>query len=253
MTFDFDYCFVVLKVNTVDAELWLRYDMPMEKLSTQQKFLLSHPLVIQAREYAKAAHESIDQRRNHTNLPYITHPIAVARIVAGTSMAQGVHGPEAVAAAMLHDVIEDVVRHKDRPEADRERMMLEIKSRFPFLVVKHVLEVTNVATHADGNRATRCQINKQHIIEASPLGATIKYADINHNVHDILEHDPQFALTYLPEKADVVFSAAQGDHDLRMQTVALLIKSMESLIPTAGSKFVGRLKQSVRNLQSIRS
>lgn len=56
-------------------------------------------LVERAYKYAKAAHK--DQKRRSGD-PYITHPVAVARILLEMEMSS-----EMVAAAMLHDVVED--------------------------------------------------------------------------------------------------------------------------------------------------
>jgi (p)ppGpp synthase/HD superfamily hydrolase len=55
-----------------------------------------------ALEFAIAAHASIDQRRKYTGEPYIVHPIAVAALVRSVP-----HTPEIIAAAYLHDVVED--------------------------------------------------------------------------------------------------------------------------------------------------
>ena len=52
--------------------------------------------------FARRAHESIDHRRKYTDEPYIVHPIAVAELVKSVP-----HTPEMVAAAYLHDVVED--------------------------------------------------------------------------------------------------------------------------------------------------
>lgn len=215
---------------------------------TQQSRLLSAPEVLAAQAYAKMAHESIGQRRKNTNLPYISHPAAVAKIVAGTQMASKPDGVEMVAASWLHDVIEDVVRHVTRPEHEREAMMRDMRSRFSPKIITFVLEVTNTATKADGNRAARCQKNLDHILLASPYGATIKYADIKHNSHDIAEHDVPFAMTYLPEKADVLIQVRHGDHALRQETIRVILKGIETILPFAGPKHIDRLSQSHRSL-----
>ncbi len=218
----------------------------------QQERLLSAQEVREAQAYATAAHESIGQLRKHTNVPYISHPAAVARIVAGSRMAGGANGVAMVAAAWLHDVIEDVVRHESRSEREREAMLFDMKSRFSPRIMAYALEVTNVATHADGNRAARCRINLRHIVEASPQGATIKYADIKHNSHDIAEHDVNFAMVYLPEKADVIFQAGQGDHALRQDTIRVLLHGIDKIMPHAGHKHIGGLTRAHRLLTSIR-
>jgi (p)ppGpp synthase/HD superfamily hydrolase len=55
-----------------------------------------------ALEFATTAHASINQRRKYTGEPYIVHPIAVAELVRSVP-----HTPEMIAAAYLHDVVED--------------------------------------------------------------------------------------------------------------------------------------------------
>ena len=59
-------------------------------------------IITQALTFAYNAHKLIDQRRKYTDEPYIVHPIAVADIVEqyGGSENQ-------IAAALLHDVVED--------------------------------------------------------------------------------------------------------------------------------------------------
>ena len=59
-------------------------------------------VVSRAAAFAKAAHESIDQRRKYSNAPYIVHPEAVARTVSSVT-----DDVATIAAAWLHDVVED--------------------------------------------------------------------------------------------------------------------------------------------------
>jgi (p)ppGpp synthase/HD superfamily hydrolase len=59
-------------------------------------------LITRARKFATEAHASIDQRRKYTGEPYIVHPLAVAELVNSVP-----HTDEMVAAALLHDVVED--------------------------------------------------------------------------------------------------------------------------------------------------
>ena len=63
-------------------------------------------LVERAIRYATEAHG--DQKRKFTDEPYITHPIAVMEIVKTVA-----HTKEMLAAAVLHDVIEDTGRSYD--------------------------------------------------------------------------------------------------------------------------------------------
>lgn len=59
-------------------------------------------LEARAHAFATDAHGDIDQRRKYTGEPYIVHPIAVAELVRSVP-----HTPEMIAAALLHDVVED--------------------------------------------------------------------------------------------------------------------------------------------------
>ena len=43
-----------------------------------------------------------EQRRKYTGEPYVLHPVGVSKIVETVS-----HTPEMIAAALLHDVVED--------------------------------------------------------------------------------------------------------------------------------------------------
>ena len=62
-----------------------------------------HPLEAKASEFARWAHDSINQTRNYTGEPYIVHPAQVVSVVRRVR-----HTPEMLAAAWLHDVVEDV-------------------------------------------------------------------------------------------------------------------------------------------------
>lgn len=55
-----------------------------------------------AMRVATAAHEGIGQVRKYTGEPYINHPAAVAELVSSVP-----HTPEMLAAAWLHDTVED--------------------------------------------------------------------------------------------------------------------------------------------------
>jgi (p)ppGpp synthase/HD superfamily hydrolase len=63
-------------------------------------FIASLPLAQDALEYAQAAHRG--QRRDSDDAPFILHPLEVAALLHNTG-----HREALVAAAMLHDTIED--------------------------------------------------------------------------------------------------------------------------------------------------
>lgn len=81
----------------------------MEKLAVTLKSYLDDSQIekiMRAYEYAKDAHEGQFRRSGE---PYIIHPVAVAKILAGLHMDH-----ETLMAALLHDVIEDTVATKEQ-------------------------------------------------------------------------------------------------------------------------------------------
>lgn len=135
--------------------------------------------------FAKMAHTG--QVRKYTGDPYYVHPDSVASIV----MRSPDHGrdPDVVAAAFLHDVLEDT-------EATYAELMMWFNHR----TAEYVREVTDVSRKIDGNRAARKKIDRDHVAKASPQGKTIKLADLIDNTRSIVRHDPDFAKVYLKEK-----------------------------------------------------
>lgn len=142
-----------------------------------------------AQEIAANAHGSIDQRRKYTKEPYINHPARVVEIISSVTDDENI-----VAAAWLHDVIEDV--YPKNPEFSIEL----IREKLGEEVAQLVLEVTDVSKPSDGNRAKRKEIDRQHIAKASKGGKLIKLADLIDNTKDICANDPDFARVYLKEK-----------------------------------------------------
>mgnify|MGYP000526430745 CR=1 FL=1 len=152
--------------------------------------------VIAAKGYAQCAHRH--QVRKYNGGPYITHLNEVA-----TTLLEHKLPDHVIAAAYLHDILEDT-----------EVTELDLRQSFSNRIVDLVLEVTDVATKADGNRKQRMFINNLHLAKASNYGMSIKLADILSNTKDIVEKDPQFAKVYLREKQDLLPLLKDGDRTL---------------------------------------
>ena len=142
-------------------------------------------LVRDAQVFAGAAHRAVKQLRKYTNEPYIVHPAEVASIVAQVPEAT----EEMIAAAWLHDVVEDTGVTND-----------EIHLYFGADVAKLVFWLTDASKPEDGNRATRKAIDREHIAKAPAEAQTIKLADLISNTKSIVAHDEKFAKIYLEEK-----------------------------------------------------
>lgn len=159
-------------------------------------------LVIRAAQFAREAHESIDQRRKYTGEPYFVHPEEVALL-----LSEYVDDPELIAAAYLHDTVEDV-NHGPRP-VTHEIIVSEFGERVGSLVK----ELTNVAKPSDGNRATRKAIERDRLAKISREAKMAKMCDIIANVPSVAEHDEDFAIVFLAEKAAVLKLFADENDD----------------------------------------
>ena len=133
--------------------------------------------------FATAAHAAVGQMRKYTDDPYIVHPIRVATTVAkfgGTD--------EMIAAAYLHDVVEDTGVSID-----------DIQDMFGPAVALIVDGLTDVSVPEDGNRAVRKAMDRQHSADATYEAQFVKCADIIDNAHDIGDNDPSFNVVYRKE------------------------------------------------------
>ncbi len=152
-------------------------------------------LVARARAFATEAHERIDQRRKYTSQPYQEHLKTVAGLVA-----QVADDAEMVAAAWLHDTVEDT-----------PATFGDIEREFGAEVRALVADLTDVSKPSDGNRAVRKAIDRHHTAQASARAKTVKLADIIDNCRDICEHDASFARVYLGEAAALLDVLDEGD------------------------------------------
>lgn len=155
-------------------------------------------VVTRAADFAKAAHESIDQRRKYTNAPYIVHPAAVAKTVSSVT-----NDLVTLAAAWLHDVVEDTPVSIE-----------EIIEEFGADIAALVADLTDVSRPSDGNRRERLAIDREHTSAADPRAKTVKLADVIDNLSDIAEFDPGFAAKYLGEKEQLLTVLKDGDPEL---------------------------------------
>jgi (p)ppGpp synthase/HD superfamily hydrolase len=155
-------------------------------------------IVERARIFATAAHSAVAQLRKYTMEPYIVHPREVAGIVATVC-----HTPEMLAAAWLHDVVEDTGVTNE-----------VIRAEFGDKVAELVGWLTDVSRPEQGNRATRKAIDRAHTAAAPAEAQTIKLADLISNTRSIVEHDVKFARTYLEEKRLLLEVMTRGDRVL---------------------------------------
>lgn len=160
-------------------------------------------LINTASTFAKEAHDSIGQRRKYTGEPYHVHLERVANIVATVT-----NDAEIIAAAWLHDIIEDVAPKNN--QFDHKA----IRQNFGERVLRLVLEVSDVSKPEDGNRSQRKAHDRAHLAKASPDGKTIKLADLIDNLSDISQHDQHFARVFRKEAILLLPDLAAGNANL---------------------------------------
>ncbi|MGH8558022.1 MAG: HD domain-containing protein [Methylococcales bacterium] len=133
---------------------------------------MNETLILKAAYFAAMKHR--DQRRkDHASSPYINHPIAVALTLAEIGQ---VDDCEVIAAALLHDTIEDT---DTSPE--------ELEGKFGARVRQLVEEVT------DDKNLMKMERKRRQIEHASQLSfgaALVKLGDKISNVTDIANSPP---------------------------------------------------------------
>jgi len=147
-------------------------------------------------KFATKAHG--DQKRKYTGDPYIVHPIAVAEIVKTVP-----HTDAMIAAALLHDVVEDT-----------PVTIEQIKDKFGSEVAELVGWLTDISRPENGNRKTRKSLDRDHSANAPAEAQTIKLADLIHNTKSIEKHDPHFWKVYKQEKIALLDVLTKGDRSL---------------------------------------
>ena len=155
-------------------------------------------LVTRAVEYATQAHARIDQRRKYSNQPYDVHLKSVANLIR-----EVVDDDEMIAAAWLHDTVEDT-----------PATVQDVEREFGQSVAILVSELTDVSRPGDGNRAARKRIDRLHIAKASARAKTIKLADLIDNCRDICRHDNRFCKVFLSEMEALLGVLQEGDETL---------------------------------------
>ncbi len=180
-------------------------------------------LVEKAKQFATIAHKRINQLRKYNNQPYTVHLSSVANIVASVT-----DDEEMIAAAWLHDVVEDT-----------PATLYDVEKEFGTGVAELVENLTDISKPGDGNRLTRKSIDKKHIAHASQRAKTIKLADLIDNASDICKHDVKFAELYLQEMSALLGVLDEGDTALykrAWKTYHKCLLSLESAVkPEADS------------------
>jgi guanosine-3',5'-bis(diphosphate) 3'-pyrophosphohydrolase len=155
---------------------------------------------------AFAAYKHRDQRRKGAEAsPYINHPIAVANVLANEA---GISDPVILAAALLHDTIEDT-----------DTTAAELEAAFGPAITGIVVEVSDDKALLKQDRK-RLQI--EHAATLSTPAKLVKLADKICNLRDISESAP---VDWSSERKDEYFTWAKQVVD-RIRGVSPVLETL---------------------------
>jgi guanosine-3',5'-bis(diphosphate) 3'-pyrophosphohydrolase len=173
-------------------------------------------VVLRAASFAARKHR-FQRRKDEDASPYINHPIEVARVIDEIG---NVDDPEILAAALLHDTIEDT---------DTEPA--ELEAEFGPRVCRIVQEVT------DDKSMKKAERKRRQIVHASELSndaVIVKLADKIANVQDITDYPPvnwelERRVEYLDWAKSVVSNCPVANQALLLRFHEVLNNAYEQL------------------------
>lgn len=169
-------------------------------------------LVADAAVFARERHAG--QVRKYTDVPYSSHLGEVAGLVAASVHAR----PALIAAAWLHDSLEDTAMTQE-----------ELEAMFGREVSRLVAGVSDVSRPEDGVRAVRKAIDRAHVAQGCALVHSLKLADVISNCSSVAFFDPVFARVYLAEKRALLEVLDRGDDFLKTMARETVEQAMASI------------------------
>ncbi len=172
--------------------------------------------------FVREAHDG--QRRKFVDEPYVNHLIRVSEITKQYHAKVPV-----VAAALLHDVLEDTEVSAGELATFLSTVMEASDAQ---QTLKLVHELTDVFTHADYpelNRDKRKSREAERLGKISATAQTIKYADILDNSLDIVKSGSGFAPKYLIEAKLNLEKMNRGHKDLHKQAKEAVAQGLRKI------------------------
>jgi len=172
-------------------------------------------LILRATQFAALKHR--DQRRkDHAASPYIIHPVTVASELTQA----GVTDPEVIAAALLHDTLEDT-----------ETVPAELTEVFGERVCSMVQELTD---DKDLPKQDRKRLQVEHAPHLSSGSALVKICDKIANVTDVTHSPPlgwsgERRMKYLNWAASVVAGCKVDNDQLKQRFADVLARGREGI------------------------
>jgi guanosine-3',5'-bis(diphosphate) 3'-pyrophosphohydrolase len=129
-------------------------------------------LILKALSFAANKHRN-QFRKGSEPIPYINHPIALADLLVRTA---NISDPATIAAALLHDTVEDTSTSFD-----------ELEAEFGPAISQLVAELTDDKSLP---KEERKRLQVEHAPSLSPRARVVKLADKISNLRDIVQDPP---------------------------------------------------------------
>jgi guanosine-3',5'-bis(diphosphate) 3'-pyrophosphohydrolase len=176
-------------------------------------------LIVEAARTAAEAHSG-QLRKGTSGAPYINHPIAVAQMVAGET-----GDAEVIAAALLHDVVEE-----------SETTVADLEAKFGARVARLVADLSDPPEMAALPRPERKRWQAAHIAKASREAQLVKIADQTSNLED------------LTREPDVWPPETHAEYRVGAQQV---VEACRAVSPTLAARFDQAVEAHARAAQAL--
>ncbi len=179
-------------------------------------------LLAKITDYGDEAHG--DQMRKYAPDRYMVHPVRVMEKLRGLTNDKTI-----LAAALLHDVLEDIPVTEDEMRQFLSTLMTSEEARRTLDLVVELSDVYVKSAYPNLNRRTRKSKELDRLVQTSAASQTIKYADILDNTLEIVDEDRSFAKVYLSEVRQILRKLDKGDPELRSEALAAVEDGLKRL------------------------
>ncbi|MGN6567930.1 MAG: HD domain-containing protein [Flavipsychrobacter sp.] len=134
-----------------------------------------------------------------------------------------------LAAAILHDVLEDTPVNKEEIRSFLLSVMTPAEVDQTIGLVIELTDVYVKNAYPKWNRRKRKAKELERLEQTSANSQTIKYADIIDNCNEIVNHDPDFANVFLRECNTVLSKLNKGDQALYKLAIEKVEEKLKDL------------------------
>ncbi len=195
--------------------LTLTYITRKRSMAMQSTTITQGEILGKVLDYAGKAHGK--QRRKFSDELYINHPIRVMNTC--KEFTDKIH---VLAAALLHDVLEDTSITKAEMKKTLETWMEKYAAQKTVALVEELTDVYTKKAYPQLNRKARKEMEAKRLSKVSVDAQLIKYADIMDNAANIREHNPGFAIVYLREGRILLTKMTKGNSKLHARALKLI-------------------------------